>query len=80
MDIYGKIFHKGTHLTILAECKKSSDYHIQWGFVEDMGTLSLKYAPYAIKGLGVLNRKLLHYQTDNFAFKEEWLENLDLYK
>lgn len=50
--------------------------NIQWGFVEDMGVISLKYIPYPLKGLGILNREKLGLNTENFVFRKEWVSSL----
>lgn len=52
------------------------DIHIQWGFIKDMGINSLKYIPYPLKGLGMLNRGKLGFSTEDFGFKKEWIETL----
>lgn len=53
--------------------------HIQWGFVEDMGVLSLKYIPYPLKGIGMINREELGFPTKSFTFKKEWIDSLKNY-
>ena len=56
-----------------------SSPRIQWGFTEDLGILSLKYTPYPLKGLGILNRRQLGWSTEGFPFQNEWTNSLFLY-
>lgn len=51
----------------------------QWGFVEDMNVLSLKYTPATLKGLGIKNRKLLGFNISDFCFAQQWENNYTNY-
>jgi hypothetical protein len=45
-----------------------------------MGIKSLKYIPYPLKGLGMINREKLGFSTEDFGFRKEWKESLKNYK
>ncbi|MBU4602251.1 hypothetical protein KKA86_04030 [bacterium] len=65
---------------LLKQLFKLSENRIQWGFVEDMGVLYLKYVPTPIKGLGVINREKLDYSINEFCFVDEWKKSLSIYR
>lgn len=67
-------------INLLKRLFEISGPRIQWGFAEDLGVLSLKYVPYPLKGLGIMNRETLGFSVDVFAFKEEWTDSIKVYK
>ena len=44
-------------IKLLEELFSLAEVRIQWGFINDMGIKSLKYIPYPLKGLGMINRE-----------------------
>lgn len=57
-----------------------SEIGMQWGFIEDMGVLSLKYVPNPLKGLGLVNRENLGYSIMGFCFAEQWKRSINTYE
>jgi hypothetical protein len=64
---------------LLKQLFQLSETRIQWGFVEDMDVLSLKYIPTPLKGVGIANRERLGYSVLGFCFAEQWKRSLDIY-
>ncbi|MFZ3150890.1 MAG: hypothetical protein WA116_04315 [Anaerolineaceae bacterium] len=58
---------------------KLTETEIQWGFVEDMSVLSLKYVPVPLKAIGLVNREHLGYPITGFCFANQWKRSLDIY-
>ena len=67
-------------IKLLEELFSLAEVRIQWGFINDMGIKSLKYIPYPLKGLGMINREKLGFSTEDFGFRKEWKESLKNYK
>jgi len=67
-------------IELLEELFSLAEVRIQWGFINDMGIKSLKYIPYPLKGLGMINREKLGFSTEDFGFRKEWKESLKNYK
>ncbi len=65
---------------LLKQLFKLTENKIQWGFVEDMDVLVLKYVPIPIKGLGLINREKLDCSIDGFCFADQWKESLSIYR
>lgn len=65
---------------LLKQLFKLTKNRIQWGFVEDMDVLALKYVPTPIKGLGLINREKLDYSIDGFCFADQWKKSLSIYR
>lgn len=65
---------------LLKQLFKLTENRIQWGFVEDMDVLVLKYVPTPIKGLGLINREKLDCSIDGFCFADQWKESLSIYR
>ena len=65
---------------LLKQLFKLTENRIQWGFVEDMDVLALKYVPTPIKGLGLINREKLDYSIDGFCFADQWKKSLSIYR
>lgn len=60
-------------IDLLRELFSLADKNIQWGFIEDMDVWTIRYAPNALKGLGIINREKLNIPTDFFWLKDQWL-------
>lgn len=66
-------------ISLLKQLFELSGTSIQWGFIEDMGVLSLKYVPIPLKARGLVNREHLGYSITNFCFADQWKRSLDIY-
>ena len=64
-------------IELLKDLFKLAQYNIQWGFTTDLGILSMKYIPNAIKGLGMYNRENLGFEQSDFIFQAEWKNALN---
>ena len=66
-------------INLLKELYTLSSSRIQWGFIQDMGILYLKYVPTQLKGIGMINRKILNINISDFCFSDQWEKSLSNY-
>jgi hypothetical protein len=61
-------------IELIKELFTLPNIRLQWGFIDDMGVMSLKYIPSLFKGLGMLNRTSLKMSTEIFCDTDQWIE------